>query len=283
MQANRHAAITAETLGDTLVADAADRLFAELSPAALAAGAAGRPDEALHDAVREAGFADALPTLDDRDGWIAAASILRAQGRHAAPIDMAEELLARAVGAEPDDAAAEPRSDARRRHAFALARCLQVAGAMSAALALSVRYVGERRQFGRPLAAFQAIQHQLAVAAEHSAAATVATDLALVAVCTEGLDSDRAAALIDVAVLVNGEAIASVYDCAHQVHGAIGFTREYALHHHTLNLVRWRDEIAAAAGGELRCAERLGAAVVREAGLWRTVTDLARLAPKETP
>jgi len=32
---------------------------------------------------------------------------------------------------------------------------------------------------------------------------------------------------------------------AHQVHGAIGFTREHGLHHHTRRLWSWREEFGA--------------------------------------
>jgi acyl-CoA dehydrogenase len=268
------AAIEPVTLGDPMVADAAQRLFAGLVPDAVAAAARGEPPDELLQAVEEAGFADALPSLDSRDGWPLAAAILRAQGRHAAPIDMADELLGRAVSAEPDGSAMADLggvSDARRVRAAALMRCLQISGAMEAALALSVAYVSERRQFGRPLSSFQAIQHGLALAAEDAAAATVATDLALAAVCRDGIDADRFGALLDAAVVVTGDAVARVYDVAHQVHGAIGFTREYALHRFTLAMLRWRDEL----GGEQAPAERLGARVMATGGLWSTATTLS--------
>ena len=55
----------------------------------------------------------------------------------------------------------------------ALFRVAQMAGAMEAALDLSTRYANDRVQFGRPIAKLQAIQQQLALLAEHSAAASV--------------------------------------------------------------------------------------------------------------
>jgi acyl-CoA dehydrogenase len=259
---------------DPMVADAAQRLFAALVPAALVAAARGEPPDDLAQAVEEAGFADALPSLDARDGWPLAAAILRAQGRHAAPLDMADQLLGRAVAAEPDGsdmADLGGASDVRRLRASALMRCLQITGAMEAALAMSVRYVSDRRQFGRPLSSFQAIQHALAVALEDVAAATVATDVALAALCTDGVGAVRTGALIDAAVVVVGESVPRVYDVVHQVHGAIGFTREYPLHRFTLAMLRWRDEL-----DELPAAERLGDAVMRGGGLWATVTALSR-------
>jgi len=58
----------------------------------------------------------------------------------------------------------------------ALVRAAQMAGALEGMLQQSVRYVTERRQFGRPIGAFQAIQHALAVLAGHSAAAGIAAE-----------------------------------------------------------------------------------------------------------
>jgi acyl-CoA dehydrogenase len=266
---------------DPMVGEAADRLFGTLAPAAHAAAARGEPPDDLIEAIRQSGFADALSSLDARDDWPAAAAILRAQGRHAVPVDLADELLARAVAAEPEgEGTAHPRivaadlgraSDARRLRALALMRCLQITGAMEAALALSIRYVSDRKQFGRTLASNQAIQHALAIATEEAALATVAADIALSAVIAEGLDAPRVGAMIDAAVVVTGESVSRVHEVVHQVHGAIGFTRDYPLHRFTTSMVRWRDEL----GSELASAERLGDAVMRAGGLWQAVTDLA--------
>src|SRR3546814_20842570 len=52
----------------------------------------------------------------------------------------------------------------------ALARAMTMAGALDAALALSVNYANERVQFGKPLAKFQAVQQSLASFATHAAA-----------------------------------------------------------------------------------------------------------------
>ncbi|MGD9527410.1 MAG: acyl-CoA dehydrogenase family protein, partial [Pseudonocardia sp.] len=60
----------------------------------------------------------------------------------------------------------------------ALGRSLLLAGAARGALAQSVRYAGERVQFGRPIGRFQAVQQQLALAAGEVAAAGAAADAA---------------------------------------------------------------------------------------------------------
>src|SRR5262249_56233557 len=66
--------------------------------------------------------------------------------------------------------------------AGALARSAQMAGGLEFLLAQSVKYVTERVQFGRPLASFQAIQHNLALLAGHTAAAGMAAQRAFAAI-----------------------------------------------------------------------------------------------------
>lgn len=272
---------------DPLVEDAARRAFDSLAerwyrePTADTAGRAALR-EALLDAVVQWGFADALPGPGDRDAWPNAAVIIRAQARAAAPVDMALLLATGERAAAIADDVGASRSATAPRHAsgtcaaaaLALGRCLQISAAMETGLALTLQYVQDRRQFGRPLAAFQAIQHNLAVAAEEVAAATVATDLALACMSAEGCPSERLAALLDAAAVVSGQSVDVVYEATHQAHGAIGFTREYALHRHSLNLLRWRDDLFRLLGGELRCAERLGDVALRADGVWRAVTSL---------
>src|SRR5690606_35162489 len=53
----------------------------------------------------------------------------------------------------------------------ALARSVQMAGALEAAMDVALRYSGERVQFGRPIAKFQAVQHMLATMAGQVASA----------------------------------------------------------------------------------------------------------------
>jgi acyl-CoA dehydrogenase len=78
---------------DTLVLDAADRLFADHATTAVvnAAEAGTWPGE-LWQATEDAGFPDALAELG---GLADAVAILRAAGRHAAPLPLPETMLAR--------------------------------------------------------------------------------------------------------------------------------------------------------------------------------------------
>lgn len=153
----------------------------------------------------------------------------------------------------------------------AMMRAAQMAGALEAALSQSVRYTTERQQFGRPISAFQAIQHNLAVVAGHTAAAGLAAANAFRA-------AERAAAgtrhdpsfEVAVAKVRVGEAAGVAAGITHQVHGAIGFTYEHSLHFLTRRLWSWRAEF----GGEGEWAEVLGREVAARGAdaLWPDLT-----------
>ena len=131
----------------------------------------------------------------------------------------------------------------------ALLRAALMTGALERALQQSLDYSRERKQFGRALAAFQAIQQQLAILAAEVVATTSAVDHAA-AVAERGPALDE----IAVAKIRAGKAAGIACRIAHQVHGAMGFTQEYSLQHATRRLWAWRDE----AGGEALWARRFG-------------------------
>jgi acyl-CoA dehydrogenase len=141
---------------------------------------------------------------------------------------------------------------ARLLRTCAMLRAGQIAGALQAALALSVQYTRERSQFGKPLASFQAIQQQLAVFAEETAAAGAAATGAFRA-------ADRGEAIFEIAAakLRASQAAGVSAGIAHQVHGAMGFTAEYALSHLVRRLWAWRSEF----GNERHWADEIGARV----------------------
>ena len=153
----------------------------------------------------------------------------------------------------------------------AVARSAMLVGALESALAQAVRYAGERVQFGKPIGKNQAIQQQLALMAGDVAAARTA---ALVA-CSDAPDSlvaDCHATVFSAAVakVRAGEAATRGSAIAHQVHGAIGFTQEHALHFATRRLWAWREEF----GTDAFWALVLGrAAIVAGAdGFWPAIT-----------
>ncbi|MBD3649688.1 MAG: acyl-CoA dehydrogenase [Pseudomonadales bacterium] len=133
----------------------------------------------------------------------------------------------------------------------ALVRSVMMAGALQAVLELSVQYALERQQFGRPIAKFQAIQQQLAVLAGEVAVCQRAAD------AVKGHMADLDPLEIGVAKARIGEAVCLATDIAHQVHGAMGYTREHALNLRTRRLWCWRDEF----GNETFWQRRLGEAI----------------------
>ncbi len=161
--------------------------------------------------------------------------------------------------------------DALQRMGAAV-RSQQMAGALERILDLSLDYARERIQFGRPIARFQAIQHSLASLAGEVAAAGAAADAAASAIILHGIDDERALFAIAAAKIRAGEASGAGAAIAHQVHGAMGFTREYSLHHSTRRLWSWRDDF----GAESVWAMRLGK-IATNAGaraLWPALTAL---------
>ena len=151
----------------------------------------------------------------------------------------------------------------------ALVRAAQMAGGLEFLLAQSVRYVTERKQFGRPLAAFQTIQQNLALLAGHTAAAAMAAQQAFHVVERTGEGGD-ASFEIAVAKVRTGEAAGLGAGIAHQAHGAIGFTYEHSLHFVTRRLWSWRAEF----GAESHWSVSLGRAVAARGGeaLWPHMT-----------
>lgn len=147
----------------------------------------------------------------------------------------------------------------------AFARTAQIAGALDATLELSIGYANERQQFGRPIAKFQAVQQALAVFAEEAAAVNAAGQAAALA-----LDRGEADLEVAAARFTANRAAETGAATAHQVHGAIGFTEEYALHPLTRRLLGWRSEH----GSDATWAERLGrrVAALGADGLWAEIT-----------
>ncbi|MBY6092344.1 acyl-CoA dehydrogenase [Maritimibacter alkaliphilus] len=143
----------------------------------------------------------------------------------------------------------------------ALLRAQGMAGALSALLGLTVDYANERKQFGRPIGKFQAIQQELAVLAGETAAAGAAAEMAARAFA-DALAGDTEAdwrLAVAAAKLRAGEAAGKSAAIAHQVIAAIGFSHEYPLHALTRRLWAWRDECGSEAHwarwiGETSCA-----------------------------
>ena len=155
------------------------------------------------------------------------------------------------------------------RAAGALYRCSQMVGAMQTVLEMTTLYAKQREQFGRPIAKFQAVQQQIAMMASEIVASDCVTSAAVEAAEGGPATFETAAAKSRL-----GKAADTTIDVAHQIHGAIGTTRDFALHHFTMRLALWRDEYGSSSEwsdwiGQLVCANG-GAA------LWPYLTAKSR-------
>lgn len=152
----------------------------------------------------------------------------------------------------------------------ALVRGLQVCAVLDQIVTLSVEHATERTQFGRPLAKFQAVQNLVADIAAEAALARAATEAALTEAVRTDWSGTNLEFLVSVARSCAGHATSVVVRNAHQVHGAIGTTREHRLHEFTQPALAWRAEF----GSVHYWDDRLTSAAIAAGrdGLWPLIT-----------
>ena len=119
-----------------------------------------------------------------------------------------------------------------------VALAAELYGTMQAALEITVAYVKRRRQFGRAIGSFQALQHRLAMC-------TVLVEgtrwLAFEA-ASRDVPGESAAT----AAAYAAEAANQLFRETHQLTGAMGFTREHDLHVFSMRLAALRLELGGA-------------------------------------
>lgn len=155
----------------------------------------------------------------------------------------------------------------QRRGAWA--RCMQIVGALDAAVEFSVAHTREREQFGRPLSSFQAVQHSLASMAGEVERARAAANLAVAAVTDHGFDSPAADYAVMVAKATLGAVVPAVVTAAHQLHGAIGVTFEHRLWLATMRARSWIGEF----GDTALWSRRLGRTALAADDPWQLVVE----------
>ena len=147
----------------------------------------------------------------------------------------------------------------------AILRSAQMIGSMEKILNLSIDYCSQRKQFGRALSKFQAIQHQISEMAVELSASSAALS-------TIASSEDLSKNIYDIAILKirTGIAAGKIIAISHQVHGAIGFTKEYELAYFTKNLNSWRNDF----GNESYWDEFLGKDFLENSNknLWEYLT-----------
>lgn len=129
-----------------------------------------------------------------------------------------------------------------------VAMAAEAAGLLGAALASTVTYVSERKQFGRPLATFQGMRHRLA---EDQVMTNTVYWLAMRAAGT-GDPADAAMALLHAQ-----EAAKRVCYDYHQFLGGMGMTLEHPLHLWTYRLKLLTAELGGRGAQGLAAAEAL--------------------------
>ena len=160
----------------------------------------------------------------------------------------------------------------RLRRLAVVARTAQMAAAGEQVLALTTRYAAERTQFGRPIAKFQAVAHNIALLAGEVAIASAAVQAA-----ADALDGSDAGLAVTAAKARVSRGAGEVSRIAHQVFGALGFTQEHSLHRLTRRLVAWRDECGSVAA----CEREIGALVLGAGadGFWPLITAASAQIP----
>jgi 3-oxocholest-4-en-26-oyl-CoA dehydrogenase beta subunit len=138
--------------------------------------------------------------------------------------------------------------------------CVQLLAFAQQALDLTVGYVKDREQFGRPLGSFQAVQQQ-AADMDLAVAATRYLTYELVWKVDRGTAS---AADLATAKAAASRTAVSVTMTAHQLHGGMGMTEEYPLHFFS----RWAKERSLAWGSEYESLAVLAGSIADEVD-WR--------------
>ncbi len=111
----------------------------------------------------------------------------------------------------------------------ALAAAAQLVGLSQQMLDMSVAYVAQREQFGKPVGSFQAVKHHLADAALRLEFARPCVHRAAWVLANEN-DPDAIQPAVSLAKAQASQAALVTARKALQVHGAIGYTVEYDLH-----------------------------------------------------
>lgn len=200
-------------------------------------GLVGSP-EAL---VRYAGHCDAYLVLDGEHAALAGGDDVEVEpvaSRAGYPMGRVRVLRSEPLGSGAGDAL---------RRAWQVGIAAETAAMALAAVEFASRHVTDRHQFGRPIGAFQAVQHRLA----RSYAMAQATRWLARRGAWHHTDEYRTAAAATFATITAREA----YDNTHQVVGGIGVTSEYGMVEWSMRLLALHTEL----GGRRAHARRVAA------------------------
>ncbi|QBQ99077.1 acyl-CoA dehydrogenase family protein [Paraburkholderia pallida] len=148
--------------------------------------------------------------------------------------------------ARPVDASADV-----MRQWWRVALAVEIGAVARVALDLTVEYVKQRRQFGRAIGSYQAIQHRLS----ECAVLVESTQWLARRAAWSGDPADAA-----LAAAYAQQAAARVHYDAHQFHGAMGITNECHLHLWTYRLKALQGELGGPSAQARAAADQLWAA-----------------------
>lgn len=152
----------------------------------------------------------------------------------------------------------------------AMTRAIQVCAALDRIVELSIDHASTRVQFGRPLSKFQTMQNLISDSAAEAALARSATEAALTAAVADSWATDRLDFMIAVARSCAGHAASVVVRNGHQIHGAIGTTREHQLHEFTRAALAWRSDYGSVDHWDTVVTD--AALATGGSGLWSLIT-----------
>jgi len=135
-------------------------------------------------------------------------------------------------------------------------QCAIKLGIAEKSLFMTAEYTSERKQFGIPVATFQAVSQRAADAYIDVAAMRLTLWRAVWAL-TEGLDTQKAVAVAKYWSCAAGHRVAAA---AQHLHGGMGFDRDYPLHRYFL----WSKHLEFTLGGASAHLEELGRLVAAE-------------------
>ena len=177
--------------------------------------------------VTDAAVADFIVVVA-RDGVFVVDA--KAPGIHIEPMkgmDLARKIYALEFKNTPAEELGDLSSLAGALNVATAALCAEMTGGMQRTLELTVAYAKTRKQFGKPIGIFQAVQHLCAdmyLETESSRSATYYAAWAL----EENVPD--AAAAVSVAKMYANDAARNVGNRGIQVHGGMGFTWENDIH-----------------------------------------------------
>lgn len=177
--------------------------------------------------VSDAAVADSIIVVTREGAYVADA---KAPGIKISPMlgmDLTRKLYSVQFKQTPAEKLANPAGLARGLDIAATALSAELVGGMQRALDLSVEYAKTRKQFGKPIGTYQAVQHQCADMYLETESARSAAYYAAWALAENVPDASLA---VSVAKMYASDAGRTVGNRSIQVHGGMGFTWENDLH-----------------------------------------------------